>query len=129
MEVWMIVSASPHTLSPFTPIQGQHHTMSHIPTITMSHIPTITMSNIPTITMSHIPTITMSHIPTITMSHIPTIKMSHIPTITIFPYYYNCHVQYSWFWKKNWTLQIIQTDFTPCANKLYFKEAALPLQF
>ena len=84
MEVWMIVSASPHTLSPFTPIQGQHHTMSHIPTITMSHIPTITMS----------------HIPTITMSHIPTIKMSHIPTITIFPYYYNCHVQYSWFWKK-----------------------------
>ena len=36
MNVWMIVSAPPHTLSPFTPIQGQHHTMSHIPTITMS---------------------------------------------------------------------------------------------
>ena len=36
MDVWMIVSASPHTLSPFTPIQGQHHTVSHIPTITMS---------------------------------------------------------------------------------------------
>ena len=114
MDVWLIVSASPHTLSPFTPIQGQHHTMSHIPTITMSHIPTIAMS----------------HIPTITMSHIPTIKMSPIPTITIFPYYYNYHVQYSWFWKKNWTLQILQNDFSPLfANKLYFKEAALPLQF
>ena len=74
MDVWLIVSAPPHTLSPFTPIQGQHHTMSHIPII----------------------------------------KMSHIPTITIFPYYFNYHVQYSWFWKKNWTLQILQTDFTPC---------------
>ena len=51
MDVWLIVSASPHTLSPFTPIQGQHHTMSHIPTITKSHIPTITTCHIPTITI------------------------------------------------------------------------------
>ena len=48
MDVWLIISASPHTLSPF---QGQHHTMSHIPTITKSHIPTITTCHIPTITI------------------------------------------------------------------------------
>ena len=83
MDVWLIVSASPHTLSPFTPIQGQHHTMSHIPTITMSHIPTITMSS--------------------------NLGFARIRNGLC----------------KSYKLILLHAF----ANKLYFKEAALPLQF